>query len=118
MLGIPHCLDSRLTGGCKVVSPRLRTRSTPQKQFSASGTLFCYRLSKPQGLVRPQGLGKFKKFIHLIASRTLDHLAGNKEPQPLRYRMLTELYSEILMGRGSNLEDLEMRDRITLSWVL
>jgi hypothetical protein len=24
------------------------------------------RLSKPQGLVRPEGLGKLKKYIHLI----------------------------------------------------
>jgi hypothetical protein len=97
MLRIPHCIDSRLTGGGQVVSPRLRPRSTPQNHFSASGTLFCYRLSKLQGLVLPEGLGKLKKFIHLILSRTLDLPAGNKEPQPLRYQMLTGLYSEILM---------------------
>jgi hypothetical protein len=35
-----------------------------------SGTHFCYRLSKPQGLERPERLGKFKK--SLIGSRTLD----------------------------------------------
>jgi hypothetical protein len=39
---------------------------TPQKHyFSASGTHFCYRLSEPQGLVRPVGLGKLKKFTSL-----------------------------------------------------
>jgi hypothetical protein len=31
--------------------------------FSASGTHFCQRLSKAQGLVRPEGLDKLKK-IH------------------------------------------------------
>jgi hypothetical protein len=40
---------------------RNRPRSTPQKHFYASGTHFCYRLSKPQGLVRPEGLRKLKK---------------------------------------------------------
>jgi hypothetical protein len=47
----------------------------PQKHyyFNVSGTHFCYRLCKPQGLAqseglgkfglaRPEGLGKFKKF--------------------------------------------------------
>jgi hypothetical protein len=38
--------------------------------FSASGTHFCYSLSEPQGLVRPEGLGKLKKFIHLFGTRT------------------------------------------------
>jgi hypothetical protein len=31
--------------------------------LSASGTHFCKRLSKPQGLVRPEGLGKLES-IH------------------------------------------------------
>jgi hypothetical protein len=29
-------------------------------------------LSKPQGLVRPEGLGKLIKIVHLIGSRTRD----------------------------------------------
>jgi hypothetical protein len=42
---------------------------TPQKHyFHASGTYFCLRLSKPQGPVRPEGLGKLIKIIHLIRS--------------------------------------------------
>jgi hypothetical protein len=41
MLRIPHCIDSRLTGGSKVVSLMHRPRSTPQKHFSVSGTHFC-----------------------------------------------------------------------------
>jgi hypothetical protein len=58
MLRIPHCLDNRLTDGGKAVSPKHRPRSTPQKHYcSASGTHFCSRLSKPQGLVRLEGLG-------------------------------------------------------------
>jgi hypothetical protein len=53
MLRIAHCLDSRLTDGGKVVCPTHQPHFTPQKHyFSASGTHFCWRLSKPQGLVR------------------------------------------------------------------
>jgi hypothetical protein len=53
MLRIQHCLDNRLTDGGKIVSPTHRQRSAPQKHyFSASDTLFCLRLSKPQGLER------------------------------------------------------------------
>jgi hypothetical protein len=54
---------------------------TPQKHyFYASGTHFCYRLSKPQGLVRPEGLGKLIKILHLIRSRTRDLEACNIAP--------------------------------------
>jgi hypothetical protein len=68
MLRIPHFLDNRLTDGGKVVPPLF----TSQKHyyFYVSGTHFYYRLSKPQGLVRPEGLGKFKN--HLIEYRTRD----------------------------------------------
>jgi hypothetical protein len=63
MLRIPHCLDNRLTDSGKAVSSTRRPHSIPQKHyFSASGTHFCYRLSEPQGLVRPEGLGKLKIF--------------------------------------------------------
>jgi hypothetical protein len=32
-----------------------------QKQhFSATGTHFCWMLSKPQGIVQPEGLGKIE----------------------------------------------------------
>jgi hypothetical protein len=42
MLRIPHCLDTRLTEGDKVVSLKPRPRSTSQKHnFSASSTHFC-----------------------------------------------------------------------------
>jgi hypothetical protein len=59
MLRIPHCLDNRNTDGGKVVC---LMHSTPQKHyFSVSGTHFCYRLSKPQGVVRLEGLCKLKK---------------------------------------------------------
>jgi hypothetical protein len=68
MLRISYCLDNRLTDGGKVVSPTHPPHFTPQKHyyFSVSGSHFCWRLSKPQGLVRPQGLSKLKKFIQLI----------------------------------------------------
>jgi hypothetical protein len=62
MLRIPHCIDNRLTDDGKVVSPMHPPPSTPQKHyFSAPGTRFCYRLSKPQGLVRPERLGKLEE---------------------------------------------------------
>jgi hypothetical protein len=63
MLRIPHCLDNRLIDGGKVVGPKNLPQFTPQKRyyFNVSGTHFCLRLSKPQGLVRLEGLGKFKK---------------------------------------------------------
>jgi hypothetical protein len=61
ILRIQHCLDSRLTDGGKVVSPTHRPCSTPQKHCSsASGTHSCYRLSKPQGLVRSECLRKLE----------------------------------------------------------
>jgi hypothetical protein len=84
MLRIPYCLDSWLTDGGKVVSRMHWPHFTTHKHyFSASGTRgilffvvirsgthFCYRLSEPQSLVRQDGLGKLKKFIDLIESRT------------------------------------------------
>jgi hypothetical protein len=68
MLRIPHCIDNRLTDGDKIVIPTHRPHFTPQKHyyFSVSGTHFCYRLSKPQVLVRPVGLGKFKNSPHRV----------------------------------------------------
>jgi hypothetical protein len=72
MLRIPHCLDNLLTDGGKVVSPTHPPQFTPQKHyyFYVSGTHFSYRLSKPQGLVRPEGLGNLQH--HLIGYRTRD----------------------------------------------
>jgi hypothetical protein len=65
----PTLLDNQLTDGGKVVSPMHRPRSTPQKHYLyASGTHFCQKLRKPQGLMQPDGLGKLKKIIHLIGS--------------------------------------------------
>jgi hypothetical protein len=66
ILRIPHCIDNRLTDVGKVVSLAHRPHSVPQKQyFSASGTHFCYRLSEPQGLVKPEELGKLMKSIYI-----------------------------------------------------
>jgi hypothetical protein len=85
MLRNPHCLDNRLTDGSKVVCHTHRPRSTPQKHyFSASGTHFCQGLSEPQGLVRPEGVGKLKTFIDLIGSRTVLPVCSIV-PQPLRF---------------------------------
>jgi hypothetical protein len=56
----------------------------PRNIFSASGTDFYQRLSKPQGLVRLEVLGKLKKktFTDLIGFRTLDLQACRIVPQP------------------------------------
>jgi hypothetical protein len=79
MLRIPHRLDNRLTDGGKVVCLMYRPRSIPQKHnFSPSGTHFRYRLSKTEGLVRLEGLGKLKKFIHVIVSEIPDLPACSK----------------------------------------
>jgi hypothetical protein len=60
-LRLPQCLDSLQTDAGKILSPTHRPSSTTQKHyFSASGTHFCWRLSKPQGLMRLEGLGKLK----------------------------------------------------------
>jgi hypothetical protein len=87
MLRTPHCLDNRLTDGDKVFSPTHRPHFTPQKHyyFYVSDTHFCWRLGKSEGLVRPEGLGKLKKFIHHIGSRTRD-LSG--------YQKYVQYYSE------------------------
>jgi hypothetical protein len=61
MLRIPNCLDNRITDGGKVVSFTHRPRSTPQKHnFSASGTHFSQMVCKLRGLVRQEGIDKFK----------------------------------------------------------
>jgi hypothetical protein len=65
------------------VSPTRWPRSTPQKHFSASGTRLCQKLSKPQGLLRLKGLGKFIKLIYVIGSRSRDLPVL----QPLCYRV-------------------------------
>jgi hypothetical protein len=72
MLRAPHCLDNRLTDGGDVVSLTHRPRSTLQHYFPASAIHFCYRLSKFQGLMQLEKLGKLKKLIHFIGSQSRD----------------------------------------------
>jgi hypothetical protein len=61
MLRIPHRLDSRLTDGGKAVSLTRRLPFNVPEIFQGSGTHFCWRLSKPHGLMRSRGLGKLIK---------------------------------------------------------
>jgi hypothetical protein len=76
MLRIPHCLDSRFRDGREFVSLARRLRCTPQKHyFSVSGTRFCWRPSKPQGLVWLEGLGKLKKKKNSMASSGIEPAA-------------------------------------------
>jgi hypothetical protein len=87
-------MDNRLTDGGKAVSPTDRPRFTLQKHyFSASGTHFCQRLIQPQSLVRPEGLGKLRKFVHLIGSPSRDIPACSIVPYPLRYHVTLALSS-------------------------
>jgi hypothetical protein len=87
MLRITHCLDIGFRDGGKVVSLTHRPRSTSQKQYSSAfDNHFCYKLSKPQGLVRLEGLGKLKeKNIHLIGFRNRNLPAFSIVSQQLRY---------------------------------
>jgi hypothetical protein len=45
-----------------------RRFTAPKHCFSASGTHFCSKLSKPQCVVQLEGLGKVIKLIHFIGS--------------------------------------------------
>jgi hypothetical protein len=60
-------LGIRLRDDGNIVSPTHRPRSTSQKHyFPASGTHFCQRLSKSQGLVWPEALSKLKNSPHRV----------------------------------------------------
>jgi hypothetical protein len=50
-----------------------------KKYFSASDNYAYYRLSKLQGLVRPEELGKLKKLIYRIGSQTRHFPASGTE---------------------------------------
>jgi hypothetical protein len=101
MLRIPRCLDNRLTDSGEAVSSKHRPRSTPQKHyFSASATHFCWRLSKPLGLVLPKGLGKLNKFIHLIGSRTC-HLPACSIVYEYVYTLQEKFRSQLKFQRSS-----------------
>jgi hypothetical protein len=81
MLRIPHCLDNRLTNGGKVVSPTHRPLLySPETLFLCFWYSFLLGLVKPQGLVRPEGLGKLIKIVHLLGSRTRDLPVCNIAP--------------------------------------
>jgi hypothetical protein len=88
MLRIPHWLDSQITDGSEVPSPMQQPRSTPPETlFFCSWYNFCLRLSKPQGLERPEALGKLKKTHspHRVSNPRLCSLKHS--PQPLHYRV-------------------------------
>jgi hypothetical protein len=60
---------------------RHRYRSIPT--LRTNSIIFCIlRLSKPQGLLRLEGLGKLKKFNDLIQSQTRDLPSCSIVPQP------------------------------------
>jgi hypothetical protein len=63
MLRIPHCLDSRLADGGKVVSFTHRPRFAPEKHFFLFTVLIFIRDVGVNPRARPKGLGKWKKLI-------------------------------------------------------
>jgi hypothetical protein len=74
LLRIPHCLDSRLTDGGKLVSSKHRPHSTPQNIIFLFLVLISVRSwVSPQSLVRPEWVGKLEKFIHLIEFQRMCH---------------------------------------------
>jgi hypothetical protein len=96
MLRIPRCLDNRLTDGGKFVIPLHRLRSTPREHyFYVSGTHFCQKLSKTQGLVWPEGLDKLKKKIHS------PQLVSNPLPYGLQHSALTSIPQQKLAEVGT-----------------
>jgi hypothetical protein len=52
-----------------------------------------------RALVRSEGLGKLKTFIHLIGSRTLDLPACSVMLQPLRYRVPQDRFLYVIEKR-------------------
>jgi hypothetical protein len=71
MLRIPHYLDNRLTVGVGFVRLTHRPHRTIINFFSfLSLILISQRLSKPQDLVRPEGLVKLIELYNLIGFRT------------------------------------------------
>jgi hypothetical protein len=90
--------------GSKVVSPMHRPRSAPQKHYFMFLVLISVRDSEPQGLVRLEGLGKLKTFIHLIRYQTRDLLACSIVPYLLGhflfYKQLTQPYNILLSTAG------------------
>jgi hypothetical protein len=84
---------SALSAGCTVL-PR---------NFFSSGTHLCWRLSKPQGLVQLEGIGKLKMFNELTGTRTRDLPAHSTVPQPTT---LPHAPSACLIDKGT--VDLDM----------
>jgi hypothetical protein len=73
MLRISHCLDSRLTDGGEVVSlTRRPPHYSPQTLFLCFCTHFFRGWVNSRALLRPEGLGKLIRIIHLFGSRTRD----------------------------------------------
>jgi hypothetical protein len=70
MLRIPHCLDNRLINGGKGVSPRTRRTLLHRNIiiFMFLVLISVKMLDKPQSLVRPEGLGKFKNSPHRVSN--------------------------------------------------
>jgi hypothetical protein len=80
---LPRQSAHRWWRGCQLSAPAMLC--FPEIFFiSVSGTDFCRRLSKPQGLVQVEGLGKLVKFNYLIRSSPP---ACTIVPQPLCYHM-------------------------------
>jgi hypothetical protein len=64
----------------------------PRNFFSVPDTHFCQRLSKPQGLMRLEGLVKLKKFNSLLGTRTRDLPTCSLVPQQITLPLAPSKY--------------------------
>jgi hypothetical protein len=118
MLRIPHCQDNRLTDGGKSVSlkHRLPVYSPKRLFISVSGIHFYSKLSKPQGLVRPEGLGKLINLNDLIGPPTCNLPACSIVNEPI-YWFLYSLHTDgVGNSDGSASNDIKMMKCKGLRW--
>jgi hypothetical protein len=76
----PGCFTLWTTGSQMAVGLSALRGSRPLLPRKIPDTHFCLRLSKPQGIVWPEGSGKLK--INLIGNRTCGLQDGSRVPQP------------------------------------
>jgi hypothetical protein len=72
----------------------------PRNIFYVSGTHFCQRLSRPQGLVRLEGLGKLNKFNDQIL--TIYSLLATSSLHVYEYIILASSMTSSGMEPGSS----------------
>jgi hypothetical protein len=103
MLMTPHFLDHRMTDGGQVVSLTHRRHLVTKIFIFQFMVLIFVKWSKPQVLVRLQGLRKLKKFIHFMGSQTCELITDKVIPQQKLFLSLS--YGKVNVDVGSALSD-------------